>query len=108
MEKETEKTGMLEMLPVGKVSPGRLELAQSEKGNEAVEGRSILVDVFIGLARQWENLARLKWLDGGREEDPMGKRLIEHGALCYQNCASELREVLTSSSPRLLTIQGEG
>lgn len=27
----------------------------------------------------------------------MGKRLIEHGAMCYFNCAQELRELLNNS-----------
>lgn len=53
--------------------------------------------IFLNLVSKWENTARKKWIDSETEDDPMGKRLIEHGAICYQNCASELKEVLTSS-----------
>lgn len=55
------------------------------------------------LIEQWEHSARRKWCDAAHEEDPMGKKLIEHGAICYQNCARELKEVLTSLSPVVLT-----
>lgn len=57
---------------------------------------------------KWENIARRKWYDAEQEASPMGKRLIEHGALCYQNCARELREVLISVSPLPSATQEEG
>ncbi len=57
------------------------------------------------LADRWEKRARRKWRDAEREQNPMGKRLIEHGATCYQNCARELREALKSVSPQSLTIE---
>lgn len=62
---------------------------------------------LIDLAVKWENWARRKWYDAEREKDPMGKRLIEHGALCYQNCASELREALTALSLEPSTMRRE-
>ncbi len=46
---------------------------------------------IINLIERWENIARRKFADGESESDPMGKRLIEHGAICYTNCALELR-----------------
>lgn len=63
--------------------------------------------VLFDLASRWEDIARRKWADSETENDPMGKRLIEHGAMCYQNCARELKEALTSSSPLPSTTQGE-
>jgi hypothetical protein len=63
---------------------------------------------LIDLAVQWENLARRKWYDAEHEKDPMGKRLIEHGGMCYFNCAQQLREVLSSVSPRPSATQEEG
>ena len=62
---------------------------------------------LIDLAVKWENWARRKWYDAEREKDPMGKRLIEHGAICYQNCAQDLRKVLSSLSPSFSAIQKE-
>ncbi len=63
--------------------------------------------IFMNLVNHWENRARRKWIDSEAENDPMGKKIIEHGALCYQNCARELKEALTSFSPLPSTIQAE-
>ena len=54
-----------------------------------------------GLADQWAERARRAFSDAEHEADPMGKRLIEHGATCYANCAFELREALSPSPPVL-------
>jgi hypothetical protein len=51
------------------------------------------------LIANWEHHARRKWYDAEREKNPMGKKLIEHGAICYQNCARELSEALILVSP---------
>jgi len=51
---------------------------------------------FNSLVAHWENLARRKFLDAEQETDPMGKKLIEHGAVCYFNCARQLRQALHS------------
>jgi hypothetical protein len=59
---------------------------------------------LMDLVSHWENMARRKWTDSENEKDVMGKKLIEHGALCYQNCARELREVLAFLSPEPSTI----
>ena len=56
------------------------------------------------LPDRWEELARHAWHDAEHESDPMGRRLIEHGALIYQNCARELREALASIEPPPSTI----
>ena len=46
------------------------------------------------LAEQWEHRARRRFKDAEGEKDPMGRRLVENGAMCYFNAAQELREVL--------------
>jgi hypothetical protein len=46
------------------------------------------------LVENWEALARNKFKGAKKEKLPMGKRLIEHGAFCYFNCAQELKEAL--------------
>jgi hypothetical protein len=45
---------------------------------------------------KWENLACKKSQDAEQETEPMGKRLIEHCAVCYFNFARHLRQVLHS------------
>lgn len=47
----------------------------------------------------WEKRARNKFRSAEREKDVMGKRLIEHGAMCYFNCAQELKEALAAPLP---------
>ena len=54
---------------------------------------------------QWERIARRKLYDAKHDADPMGQQLIEHGAMCYFNCATELKAVLTSALPAPLTTQ---
>jgi hypothetical protein len=82
-------------------------------GGESALGRKEVImtaeeqSILINLVNRWEDIARRKWTDSEVEDDPMGKKLIEHGALCYQNCARELKEALTSSLPLPLTTQGE-
>lgn len=63
---------------------------------------------FSDLIFQWEQSARRAFYDAEHEKEPMGKRLLEHGAMCYFNCARKLREALASVSPQSSTIQEEG
>lgn len=51
------------------------------------------------LIARWEHRARRLFYSAERETNPMGKRLLEHGAMCYFNCATELREARTVLSP---------
>jgi len=44
----------------------------------------------IQLARRWGAIARRKFADAADEPDAVGRRLIEHGAACYFNCARDL------------------
>ena len=46
------------------------------------------------LISRWENLARCKFIQAQDEDSEYGRRFIEHGAICYFNCASQLREFL--------------
>ena len=52
------------------------------------------------LAAQWEDRARKQFECAGRTNDPMGKRVMEHGATIYFNCAQELKATPTGASPR--------
>lgn len=46
------------------------------------------------LAEEWERVARGKFSDAEHEKTDFGRRFIEHGAMCYVNCAQALREAL--------------
>jgi hypothetical protein len=58
------------------------------------------------LVSQWEQRARRKLADAEREGDSAGRRLIEHGAMCYANAAVELTAAMhPSEDPQ--TVQRE-
>jgi hypothetical protein len=46
------------------------------------------------LADTWMLRARIKFRDAKLEDDPMGQRLIRHGAICYFNCAMDIKRLL--------------
>jgi hypothetical protein len=56
---------------------------------------------LMALAENWLRIARRKFVDAETESYPAGKRLIEHGALCYLNCAEELKAALHASAPQV-------
>lgn len=70
---------------IGMISSGAKGLAPSAND-----------DPLEKLAEQWELSARKQFECGERTGDPMGKRLVEHGAVVLFNCASELRAYLAS------------
>lgn len=46
------------------------------------------------LLKDWSFQAAKRMADAKYETDPMGRRLIEHGAMCMFNCAMAIRHVL--------------
>jgi hypothetical protein len=56
-------------------------------------------DELMKLVLQWENSARKQFECGDRTEDEMGRRLVEHGAMCYFNCAQAIRAALDEPLP---------
>jgi hypothetical protein len=57
---------------------------------DGVPSRAALMKLIL----DWEQSARSQLLCSERTEDLMGKRLVEHGAACYFNCAQALRRYL--------------
>lgn len=51
------------------------------------------------LAANWANAASRALTDAKNESTEMGRRLVEHGGMCYFNCVQELRRVLDASGP---------
>jgi hypothetical protein len=62
---------------------------------------------LIELAEKWEYYAKNRFLAAEQEKDDFGKRFIEHGAMCYFNCAQELKAALILSLPLSSTTQLE-
>lgn len=60
------------------------------------------------ILKDWRQTAQRAWSDAQAEPDPMGKRLIEHGAMCYGNCVTELEALLQEIAgfPPVSKIQG--
>lgn len=54
----------------------------------------IEIDKLEALAQQWERVARNKFRTAPMEETEFGRRFIEHGAICYYNCLTELRALI--------------
>lgn len=68
----------------------------------AKEGKAALTQ----LADKWGATARAKFRSAEQEKDAMGRRLIEHGAICYFNCREELLSLLQSGdAPANLELQ---
>lgn len=79
---------------------GRAKTAQSIELNEqecAVIRESCRpLEARLGaVIRVWKRRAEKKFEDAAREPDAMGKKLIEHGAMCYRNAAMELETLLS-------------
>jgi hypothetical protein len=49
---------------------------------------------LVKLIEKWRVRARRKFHDAKLEPDVMGRKLIEHGALCYFNCSEELQTLV--------------
>lgn len=67
---------------------------------------------LIALAEKWEQTARNKFISADHQVDdptnmPTAKRFVAHGAICYFNCAQELRRFLSSLESSSLDNQGE-
>jgi hypothetical protein len=60
---------------------------------------------LMKLVQAWEQSARSQFQCAERTTDPMGRRLVEHGATCYFNCASALRQALGAEMPQPLPTQ---
>ncbi len=55
---------------------------------------STLTTEASALVAMWKKIVLKKFADAEGETNPMGKRLIEHGAMCYFNVATELEDAL--------------
>ena len=99
----------------GPVAPGVLRSSKHDKAHalcEALEGnpRPVkgpagplpgnkgFIDKLQELVARWEHHARREFHAAESEENYMGRKLLEHGAVCHCNCAKALGEVLKAAS----------
>ena len=50
--------------------------------------------LIVELPNVWRKRSARKFKDAKTEKDVMGKKLIEHGAMCYFNCSEELQKLV--------------
>lgn len=62
---------------------------------------------IIALTEQWKARARSKFLSAEQEPHEMGRRLIEHGAMCYFNCAQELGALIPQFAAQPSTLNSQ-
>lgn len=56
---------------------------------------------MTNLAEEWEAIARNKFRSAEHEEQEIHRRFIEHGAVCYFNCATQLRDLIKTGDAAL-------
>jgi hypothetical protein len=55
----------------------------------------------MGLVTEWEAVARSKFRCAEKEQHEFQRRFIEHGAICYANCAFQLRHLIEAGDSSL-------
>ena len=63
------------------------------------KGPSERRELLLELQEKWRQRAAKAFADAKLEQDPMGKRLIEHGAVCHFNCMMDVRKMLGLGLP---------
>jgi len=81
------------------IDTANIEVRQAALLDAADQGTDAQRAQLMRLVLEWEQSARSQFQCGERTTDPMGKRLVEHGAVCYFNCAQALRTHLASDHP---------
>jgi hypothetical protein len=55
------------------------------------KGKAVEVKILQVLVARWKRSAAYAFKSAKLETDVIGKKLIEHGAMCYFNCYRELQ-----------------
>ncbi len=48
------------------------------------------------LVKQWLHIAKIKFLHSEDEKEKIHQKFIQHGAICYFNCARQLQGLIKS------------
>ncbi len=54
--------------------------------------------ILDDLISRWLHTAKCKFIQAKDETNPFARRFIEHGAICYSNCASQLKDLLQTNA----------
>lgn len=73
-----------------------------------MESSFILHENISDLVGKWEGIARRKLISAEQmteceQKELTERRFVKHGAMCYYNCAQDLKKVLSSLSLSSLT-----
>lgn len=96
----------VETLQAAREEVDAIELAECRKlsalaesmASAAAESREFAERAaLMALVLEWEQSARSQLQCAERTKDPMGKRLAQHGGMCYFNCARAVRRHLDAA-----------
>ena len=81
---------------VGMAAADYLEAAgvKVNRFNSLEKPMEIDFEKLIDLAKSWEQQSKIRFQNAEHEKNDMGKRLIEHGAVCYFNCSEQLKSLV--------------
>lgn len=68
---------------------------------ETVQSLEQMISACEQLVADWQRISRVKFHDAKQEETEFGRRLIEHGAMCYIGCMAELNELIECVKPTI-------
>lgn len=66
----------------------------SDRSTETPPTAAPTREQLLELVRQWSTTARAKFRCGAQEPEEFPRRFIEHGAVCYANCAIALHKLI--------------
>ena len=64
--------------------------------------RAVRVQRLVSLHDEWMRRAKVKFEDAEKEQSEIGRRVLNHGAFCYFNAASELGMALAEDEHGLI------
>ncbi len=64
------------------------------KPSPATSCSGVWLDRMVELSEKWRKASASKFRSAELEPDEMGKMLIQHGAVCYHNCWSDLQTLV--------------
>lgn len=55
---------------------------------------------LLALADEWERIAGIKFDAAKHEPEGIQRKFVQHGAICYFNCACQLRQFVKARYPQ--------
>jgi hypothetical protein len=70
--------------------------AESAGGDPEEQPPAEAAKRLLSLTAYWKRIAANKFRSAAEEETPFGRRFVQHGAICYFNCAAQLEGLVES------------